>query len=173
MKVASALARARQLLRRHPPARAASSGSASASSGAAASTPFDAARAAHELELAKLADRAAARAQAAADREADRALGRSLWEILLGVKRETAQLMNLGFGGVVFIASGSYLVAGMVQETLAQLRSNASDISNTQKDVRALLANAHCAHPPSAPASRRTAAATAAPRCRAAALFGR
>ena len=176
MKVASAFAGAKQLLRRQPAAHAASSGSGAASSRAAACTTCDAARAAHELELFKLeladraaaraeaaAERAAARAEAAAERAADRAAERGLWEIVLGVKRETAQRINFSFAGALIVASCTYLVVGMMYDSFERV----SVRSGTRKDVRTLVSDTRSAHPPLAPHSRPRPRPAAPPRHRA------
>ena len=50
------------------------------------------------------------------------AQGRGVVEAVFGVSRETAhQMVNLVAAGVVFVASGAYLTAGMVHDILAQL----------------------------------------------------
>ena len=149
------------------PARFASSGAAPG----AASTPFDAARAAHELELAKLRLAEQAAASEAADRAAKLRLaeqvtaaellrlqqGRGAWEALFGLKRETAQLLNLGGGAVVFLTSVVYLTSGMVHDALATIRISDARSEDATHVVRSLLSNAQRA--PAEPPQLRVAPA--------------
>ena len=68
------------------------------------------------------------------------AQGRGAVEAVLGVSRETAQMVNLVAAGVVFVASGAYLTAGMVHDTLAQLSVVAAKADSASADVRSLIA---------------------------------
>jgi hypothetical protein len=126
--------------------------------------PFDAARAAHDLERARLAleEKKAAQALALEEKKAAQALaleemklqqalevkkldyaqGRGAWEVLFGVKRETAQMLNLCVAGVVFISSGVYLVTSQMHESKAALHVAASTANAASQDVRALISNA-------------------------------
>ena len=101
------------------------------------------------------------------DKEA--AQGRGLWEAVFGIKRETAQMLNLAAGGAVFISSGTYLVTGMLHRSWqrthemlsnADLRTQAaqskaelgakvaqSKAEAAHQDVRALMSNAQRAWP--------------------------
>jgi hypothetical protein len=109
-----------------------------------------------------LEDNKAARALALEDMKM--AQGRGSWEAVFGVKRETAQMLNLAAGGVVFISSGMYLVTEMLDrswqrthEMLSnyELRTQAaqskaelgaqvaqSKAEAASQDVRALMSNA-------------------------------
>ena len=40
-----------------------------------------------------------------------------MWETVFGIKRETAQLLNLAAGGAFFIASGTYLMTAMLHDS--------------------------------------------------------
>ena len=117
--------------------------------------PSGAARAAPELELLKLQlaleDKKAALAIALEDKKAAQAIalekekaaqGRGLWETVLGVKRETAQLLNLAAGGVFFIASGTYLTSAMMHDTWARTQVALSKSEAASQDVRAFMTNA-------------------------------
>ena len=118
--------------------------------GAAAPPAFDAARAAHELELLKL--------QQSRELELLRLQqGRGAWEALFGLKRETAQLLNLGGGGALFLASAVYLTSGMLHDARATLQVAAEKADDAKNDVRALMSNAQRAPsaPPAAPAAWR------------------
>jgi len=92
------------------------------------------------------------------------AQGRGSWEAVFGVKRETAQMLNLAAGGVVFISSGTYLVTEMLHRSWqrthemlsnSELRTQAaqskaelgaqvaqSKAEAASQDVRALMSNA-------------------------------
>ena len=92
------------------------------------------------------------------------AQGRGLWEAVFGVKRETAQMLNLAAGGAIFISSGTYLVTEMLHRSWqrthemlsdAELRTQAaqskaelgakvaqSKAEAASQDVRALMSNA-------------------------------
>ena len=106
--------------------------------------PSGAARAAPELELLKLQlaleDKKAALAIALEKEKA--AQGRGLWETVLGVKRETAQLLNLAAGGAFFIASGTYLTSAMLHDTWARTQVALSKSEAASQDVRAFMTNA-------------------------------
>jgi hypothetical protein len=128
--------------------------------------PSGAARAAPELELLKLQlaleDKKAALAIALEDKKAALAIalekekaalaialekekaaqGRGLWETVLGVKRETAQLLNLAAGGAFFIASGTYLTSAMLHDTWARTQVALSKSEAASQDVRAFMTNA-------------------------------
>jgi hypothetical protein len=128
--------------------------------------PSGAARAAPELELLKLQlaleDKKAALAIALEDKKAAQAIalekekaalaialekekaaqGRGLWETVLGVKRETAQLLNLAAGGAFFIASGTYLTSAMMHDTWARTQVALSKSEAASQDVRAFMTNA-------------------------------
>jgi hypothetical protein len=128
--------------------------------------PSGAARAAPELELLKLQlaleDKKAALAIALEDKKAALAIalekekaalaialekekaaqGRGLWETVLGVKRETAQLLNLAAGGAFFIASGTYLTSAMMHDTWARTQVALSKSEAASQDVRAFMTNA-------------------------------
>lgn len=84
--------------------------------------PFDAARAAHELEVARLALEEKKVSQTLALEEKKLEQGRGAWEILFGVKRETAQMLNLCMAGGVFISSGVYLVTSQLHESWRHFR---------------------------------------------------
>ena len=142
--------------------------SAAPGDGAASPSAFDAARAAHELDLAKLSLAEKAAAAEAEDRAAARAMtrelellrlqqGRGAWEALFGLKRETAQLLNLGGGGALFLASAVYLTSGMLHDARATLQVAAEKADDAKNDVRALMSNAQRAPsaPPAAPAAWR------------------
>ena len=103
-------------------------------------------------------------AQALALEKEKAAQGRGLWEAVFGVKRETAQMLNLAAGGAVFISSGTYLVTEMLHRSWqrthemlsdAELRTQAaqckaelgakvaqSKAEAASQDVRALMSNA-------------------------------
>ena len=103
-------------------------------------------------------------AQALALEREKAAQARGLWETLFGIKRETAQLLNLAAGGAVFIASGTYLVSAMLHDSWAHTQGAVSkaelstqaavskaDLSTqvalskaeaANQDVRALMTNA-------------------------------
>ena len=106
--------------------------------------PSGAARAAPELELLKLQlaleDKKAALAIALEKEKA--AQGRGLWETVLGVKRETAQLLNLAAGGAFFIACGTYLTSAMMHDTWARTQVALSKSEAASQDVRAFMTNA-------------------------------
>ena len=117
--------------------------------------PSGAARAAPELELLKLQlaleDKKAALAIALEKEKAALAIalekekaaqGRGLWETVLGVKRETAQLLNLAAGGAFFIASGTYLTSAMMHDTWARTQVALSKSEAASQDVRAFMTNA-------------------------------
>jgi hypothetical protein len=128
--------------------------------------PSGAARAAPELELLKLQlaleDKKAALAIALEDKKAAQAIalekekaalaialekekaaqGRGLLETVLGVKRETAQLLNLAAGGAFFIASGTYLTSAMMHDTWARTQVALSKSEAASQDVRAFMTNA-------------------------------
>ena len=70
------------------------------------------------------------------------AQGRGLWETVLGVKRETAQLLNLAAGGAFFIASGTYLTSAMMHDTWARTQVALSKSEAASQDVRAFMTNA-------------------------------
>lgn len=98
--------------------------------------PFDAARAAHELERARLAleEKKAAAALALEEKtlaleEKKLAQGRGAWEVLFGMQRETAQTLNLCLAGLVVVSSGVYLVSGQLHESKAALQTAASTAS--------------------------------------------
>ena len=106
-------------------------------------------------------------AQALALEKEKAAQGRGLWEAVFGIKRETAQMLNLAAGGAVFISSGTYLVTEMLHRSWqrthemlsdAALRTQAaigkaelgaqaaqSKAEAASQDVRALMTNAQCA----------------------------
>ena len=92
--------------------------------------PFDAARAAHELEVARLK---------LEEKKLDQ--GRGAWEVLFGVKRETAQMLNLCMAGGVFISSGLYLVTSQLLESKAALQ--AVTHTRVKKQQEASLGGAH------------------------------
>ncbi len=71
---------------------------------------------------------------------------RGVWETLFGVKRETAQLLNLGAGGVVFVASGAYLVSAMLHDVWAHTNIAVHKAEAASQDVRALMTNAQSAY---------------------------
>ena len=128
--------------------------------------PSGAASAASELELLKLQlaledkkvalalaleDKKAAQALALEDKKAALALAledkkaaqtRGVWETVFGIKRETAQLLNLAAGGAFFIASGTYLVSAMLQDTWARTQVALSKSEAASQDVRAFMTNA-------------------------------
>jgi hypothetical protein len=92
-------------------------------------------------------------AQALALEEAKAAQARGLWETLFGIKRETAQLLNLAAGGAFFIASGTYLMSSMLHDTWArtQVALSKADLGTqvalskseaASQDVRVLMTNA-------------------------------
>ena len=109
-----------------------------------------------------LEDKKAAQALALEDKKA--AQGRGLWEAVFGVKRETAQMLNLAAGGAVFISSGTFLVTELLHHSWhrthemlsdAELRTQAaqskaelgakvaqSKAEAASQDVRALMSNA-------------------------------
>ena len=93
--------------------------------------PFDAARAAHELEVARLK---------LEEKKLDQ--GRGAWEVLFGVKRETAQKLNLSMAGGVFISSVVYLVTSQLLESKAALQAVTHTANAASQDVRALISNA-------------------------------
>jgi hypothetical protein len=70
------------------------------------------------------------------------AQGRGLWETVLGVKRETAQLLNLAAGGAFFIACGTYLTSAMMHDTWARTQVALSKSEAASQDVRAFMTNA-------------------------------
>ena len=70
------------------------------------------------------------------------AQGRGLWETVLGVKRETAQLLNLAAGGAFFIASGTYLTSAMMHDTWARTQVALSKSEAASQVVRAFMTNA-------------------------------
>jgi hypothetical protein len=92
------------------------------------------------------------------------AQGRGSWEAVFGFKRETAQLLNLVAGGVIFISSGTYLMNEILDRSWqrthemissAELRIQAaqskaelsakvaqSKAETASQDVRALMSNA-------------------------------
>jgi hypothetical protein len=109
-----------------------------------------------------LEDKKAAQALALEDKKA--AQGRGLWEAVFGIKRETAQMLNLAAGGAVFISSGTFLVTELLHHSWqrthemlsdAELRTQAaqskaelgakvaqSKAEAASQDVRALMSNA-------------------------------
>ena len=82
-----------------------------------------------------------------------------MWEVLFGINRETAQLLNLSLASVVFISSGVYLVTGQLHESKAALQVVASTANAASHDVRALISNAQraCREQRCAPAQRASA----------------
>ena len=126
---------------------------------------FDSARAAHELELAKinkelklcelaqaeklkLSELAQAEklefAKLAQDKElklAELQSGRGFWETVFKVKRETAQALNVGFGGLFFLASSVYIMSGMLHGFQTTLMVTKDKAESAQQDVRSLMAN--------------------------------
>ena len=131
-------------------------------SGTAAEQSFDAARAARELQLAKLSqahELELAKLQLARELELAKLQlareqaqqGRGLWEVVLGIKRETAQLLNLAGGGALFLASAVYLTSSMVHESRSKLHDAWTVAQDARHDVRALIANAHGARPRTRP----------------------
>ena len=96
-----------------------------------------AAQRAHELAL---EDKKAAHALALEDKKA--AQSRGVWEAVFGIKRETAQLLNLGAGGVFFVASGAYLVSAMLSNVWAHTLVAVSKSEAASQDVRAFMSNA-------------------------------
>jgi hypothetical protein len=104
-----------------------------------------------EKEKAALEDKKAALAIALEEKKAALAIalekekaaqGRGLWETVLGVKRETAQLLNLAAGGAFFIASGTYLTSAMLHDTWARTQVALSKSEAASQDVRAFMTNA-------------------------------
>ena len=93
-----------------------------------------------EKEKAALEKEKAALASALEKEKA--AQGRGLWETVLGVKRETAQLLNLAAGGAFFIASGTYLTSAMMHDTWARTQVALSKSEAASQDVRAFMTNA-------------------------------
>jgi hypothetical protein len=70
-----------------------------------------------EKEKAALALALEKATQALALEKEKTAQGRGSWEAVFGVKRETAQMLNLAAGGVVFISFGTYLVTEMLHRS--------------------------------------------------------
>ena len=74
------------------------------------------------------------------------AQSRGVWEAVFGIKRETAQLLNLGAGGVFFVASGAYLVSAMLSSVWAHTLVAVSKSEAASQDVRAFMTNAQRAY---------------------------
>jgi len=113
---------------------------------------FDSARAAHELELAKINKELKLSGEAkklefaklAQDKElklAELQSGRGFWETVCKVKRETAQALNVGFGGLFFLASSVYIMSGMLHGFQTTLMVTKDKAESAQQDVRSLMAN--------------------------------
>jgi hypothetical protein len=93
----------------------------------------------------------AALALALEDKKAAQARG--LWETLFGIKRETAQLLNLAAGGAVFIASGTYLMSAMLHDSWALTQgalskaelSTQAAVSKAELSTQAALSKAEAA----------------------------
>ena len=93
-------------------------------------------KAAHELAL---EDKKATQTLVLEDKKATQSRG--LWEAVFGIKRETAQLLNLGAGGVFFVASGAYLVSAMLSNVWAHTLVAVSKSEAASQDVRAFMTN--------------------------------
>ena len=107
-----------------------------------------AAQRAHELAL---EDKKAAQTLALEDKKAAQTLAlekekaaqsRGVWEAVFGIKRETAQLLNLGAGGVFFVASGAYLMSAMLSNVWAHTLVAVSKSEAASQGVRAFMTNA-------------------------------
>jgi hypothetical protein len=73
------------------------------------------------------------------------AQSRGVWEVVFGMKRESAQMVNLVAGGVFFVASGAYIVSGMLHDVWAHMFVMENKAESASQDVRAFMTNAQSA----------------------------
>ena len=101
-----------------------------------------------------LEDKKAAQALALEDKKAAQALAlekekaaqsRGVWEVVFGMKRESAQMVNLVAGGAFFVASGAYIVSGMLHDVWAHMFVMENKAESASQDVRAFMTNAQSA----------------------------
>ena len=87
------------------------------------------------LEEKKLAQAFALEEKKRALEEKKLALGRGALEAVFGVSRDTAQMVNLMGAGIVVVASGAFLVSGMLHDLRAQqmIATSKSDGACTQQ----------------------------------------